>query len=801
MKIMLKKIIILSILFFVSCGDESTFVSKIPEVTAGGTPEGVVLYAMGDHNYPPFEFNDANGNPEGFNVDIIRSVAKVMNLNIELKLGPWNMVRSKLENRKIDILIGMYKTPERMKKADFTIPHFITTYVIFTRQGSDIKKPQDIKGKTVLVQEGDLGHDFIKGNGTAGSIITKSEVEEILSALSSGEGDCAIAAVMQGQIIIQNKGIKNLKYIAEPLVQRNYCIAVKKGDAELLAKINEGLNVLKSTGEYDRIYEKWFGVYEYKGIISSGHVMVLVYVLAGLLAVIAGIYIWNISLKRKIREIETLFRTVFETSPYSISLSRADTTAYYMVNKAFEKLTGFSQDEVSGKTPGEIGIKMREADFKMLFDKLMREERVDNERIVIRNRSGEDRYCVISVVFITLRGEKFVLTMTADMTETRRLEEQLRQSQKMEVVGQLAGGVAHDFNNMLAGITGGAELLMRNIEPDSKIAKYADMILKGAERASELTTKLLAFSRMGKTVMKNIDIHETILSSIAFLERSIDKKISIITDFRAETHFVKGDYALLQNAILNLGLNARDAMADGGEIKISTENILIDNNTVSPAPELKTGLYIKIVVSDTGTGISPEIAGRIFEPFFTTKSVGKGTGLGLSAVYGTVHEHNGAIRVNSEPGRGSSFTIYFPAGDKSGETNSEENEELARYSGKVLVIDDEPLVRNTAEGFLAEMGFHVVTAESGIDGVKLYRERAEEISFVLLDMVMPGMSGQETLKALREINSEVKVIFSSGFTRKKVLVENSGKDDLYFVQKPYRLRDLSQAVKAIMAVK
>ncbi len=798
---MLKKLIILSCILFVSCGDESPVVSKIPEYTSGGTREGVIRHAMGDHNYQPFEYNDENGNPAGFNVDIINSVAKVMNLNIELKLGQWNMVRAKLENREIDLLIGMYKTPERMKKADFTIPHFIATYVIFTRRGSDIKKSQDIKGKTVLVQDGDLGHDFIKENGAAGNIITKREVEDILTALSSGEGDCAIAAVMQGQIIIKKKGIRNLDYIAEPLVQRNYCIAVKKGDAELLAKLNEGLNVLKSTGEYDRIYEKWFGVFENEGLLPTRYMQILVSVLAGLLVVIAGIYLWNISLKRKIKEIETLFRTVFETSPYSISLSRVDTTAYYMVNKAFEKLTGFSQDEVSGKTAKEIGIEMRAADFNMLFDKLMREGRVDNERIVISNRSGEDRQCVVSGVILTLRGEMFVLTMCVHMTETKRLEEQLRQSQKMEVIGQLAGGVAHDFNNMLAGITGGAELLMRNIEPDSKLLKYADMILKGAERASELTTKLLAFSRMGKTVMKIIDIHETILSSIAFLERSIDKKISIITDFRAENHFVKGDYALLQNTILNLGLNARDAMADGGEIKISTENILIDNNTVSPAPELKAGLYIKIIVSDTGAGISPEVAGRIFEPFFTTKSVGKGTGLGLSAVYGTVHEHEGAISVESEPGRGSSFTIYLPAVDNSGEIYSEENEELARYSGTVLVIDDEPLVRNTAEGFLKEMGFHVITAESGIDGVKLYRERAEEISFVILDMVMPGMSGQETLKALREINSEVKVIFSSGFTRKKVLVENSGKDDLYFVQKPYRLKDLSQAVKAIMAGK
>jgi len=389
--------------------------------------------------------------------------------------------------------------------------------------------------------------------------------------------------------------------------------------------------------------------------------------------------------------------------------------------------------------------------------------------------------------------------MIVDMTEMMNLEEQLRQSQKMEVIGQLAGGVAHDFNNMLAGITGGAELLMRNVEPESKAARYAEMILNGAERASELTTKLLAFSRMGKMVMKNVNIHDVIVSAIAILERAIDRKITIFSEFKAEENTVKGDVTLLQNAFLNMGLNARDAMPEGGEIFFKTENVTIDEVTGdNQGKGLQPGTYVKISISDTGKGIPEEIKEKIFEPFYTTKAVGKGTGLGLSAVYGTVHDHGGIIEVSSMIDRGSIFTIYLPAGGGIVAADISGSEELFRFSGTVLVIDDEQLVRNTVEGYLREMGFTVITARDGIEGIEIYKERAPEIEFVILDMVMPGISGEETLRHLREIKDDIKVLYSSGFTRQKVMTDYIDGREFFFVQKPYRLSELADAVKRVM---
>lgn len=295
-------ITLITISMITSCGNGQEQLSPAYKETAGKETPGELLFAMGDYKYPPFEYNDSNGNPAGFNIDILRSAAAVMNLNVQIKLGHWGEIRKKLESGEIDIITGMFKTPEREKKADFTIPHFISTYVIFVRDGSDIKSIHDIKGRDVLVQEGDLGHDFIVDNGTAGRIITKREIENALISLSQGEGDCAIAALLQGTIFIDKLKLKNIKPLNEPVLQRSYCIAVRDGNSALLAKLNEGLNIIKTSGEYDRIYEKWFSVYETRKFFDHPYFRILFPVFLFLLITASGVYFWNIILQKKVRE-------------------------------------------------------------------------------------------------------------------------------------------------------------------------------------------------------------------------------------------------------------------------------------------------------------------------------------------------------------------------------------------------------------------------------------------------------------------------------------------------------------------
>ncbi|HNX25417.1 MAG TPA: response regulator [Spirochaetota bacterium] len=385
--------------------------------------------------------------------------------------------------------------------------------------------------------------------------------------------------------------------------------------------------------------------------------------------------------------------------------------------------------------------------------------------------------------------------MLRDVTDKKKLEEQLRQSQKMDVIGQLAGGIAHDFNNMLGGIIGSAEMLSIKLPDDSPLKIYASTILKGAERAAELTKNLLAYSRKGKIISTIIDIHEPIKDSIELLERTIDRRIEIRTDFMAEDPSVTGDPALLQNAFLNLGVNARDAMPDGGILLYSTKNVTIDG---SIHPGLVPGRYIEITVSDTGKGVPHNIIDRIFEPFFSTKEFGKGTGLGLAAVYGTIKEHRGEITVQSDPETGSIFKILVPVEGKTVISSPGFDSDIVYGTGCILFIDDEAIIRNIAHAQLIHMGYDVILAGDGEEGVELFKKEIDRISLVIIDLVMPKISGQETLRRILAIAPSTKIILVSGFNyyeKDNQLIDLGAAG---FIQKPFQISELSRLIAKII---
>lgn len=386
-----------------------------------------------------------------------------------------------------------------------------------------------------------------------------------------------------------------------------------------------------------------------------------------------------------------------------------------------------------------------------------------------------------------------VVLVFRDVTEQYRLENQLRQSEKLQAVGQLAGGVAHDFNNMLGGILGAAELLIKEVERESKAYRYADMISQAAGRAADLTEKLLDFSRKGKQLSTPVDIHAIIRETVSILERSIDKRIDLTCHLGASKSTVIGDPSQLQNAILNLGINARDAMLDGGSLRLSTENRVLDQTYCdSCAGEMWPGDYIMISVSDTGVGIPATMLGNIFEPFFTTKEQGKGTGLGLAAVYGSVQDHKGDIKVYSEAGKGSVFHLYLPVED-SRECRREDQAGIPERQGRgtILLVDDEEIIRAIAAPMLEEMGYTVLTAMDGEDGLRQYKQHLKTIDLVLLDMVMPRLNGTETFRAIRKINPEAKVVLSSGFARDARIEDLKAEGLLGFVKKPFRCGELA----------
>lgn len=394
-----------------------------------------------------------------------------------------------------------------------------------------------------------------------------------------------------------------------------------------------------------------------------------------------------------------------------------------------------------------------------------------------------------------------VLGMSENITEHKRLEGQLRQAQKMEAIGQLAGGIAHDFNNLLGGIMGYAELLLDSLSHDENSSADVREIIDTSQRAADLVAQLLAFSRRGKIQSITVDVHEVIDKAVKLLEHTIDRKIVIEREFKASARLTSGDPTQLQNAILNLAVNARDAMPDGGTLTFATDLVTLnDDFCCQHGLYAGGGVYIEVSVTDTGIGMDKEILSQIFEPFFTTKGVGKGTGLGLAAVYGIVREHSGAISVVSEPGQGSIFRVYLPVAEVETEaTPDTESEQLTPCRATILIVDDEDSIRKTAARMLADLGYEVVTARNGREALQLYNACSDDIDLIILDVVMPIMNGRETLEELRKINSEVKVLMSSGFN--PGAQPDGGRDvsSTDLVQKPYRKLDLARRVIAALS--
>lgn len=384
-----------------------------------------------------------------------------------------------------------------------------------------------------------------------------------------------------------------------------------------------------------------------------------------------------------------------------------------------------------------------------------------------------------------------------DVSERVEMEQRLRQGQKMDAVGQLAGGIAHDFNNMLSGIMGAADLLRCKLPEEQQ--PLAAIIVSSAERARELILKLLAFARKDKVAFVLLDVHGIIEETVAILRRTLDKKITIITELEAGYATILGDASQLHNSLLNLGINSGHAMPDGGQLRFASRVVELDAGFCGQSTfAIEPGRYLEITVSDTGCGITQEYQKRMFEPFFTTREQGKGTGLGLAAVYGTVVQHRGAISVDSEPGRGTDIRLLLPLPSGSVREIEQAEEHLVRGEGCVLIVEDEQIVRGIAKLMVERLGYHTLEAEDGRKGLELFLANRDAIDLVLLDMVMPVMDGYQCYRELRKLDGELPIVISSGFSREANLAELEQDRFSAFIRKPYKIGELSRTIAQAM---
>jgi PAS domain S-box-containing protein len=494
-----------------------------------------------------------------------------------------------------------------------------------------------------------------------------------------------------------------------------------------------------------------------------------------------------------------LFRSVWENSVDGMRLTD-EKGVIVAVNDAFGRLVGMESSALEGK-PFTIVYAESESRTEMLSrhrDQFLTRtpEPKGEQKCDLHN--GQTVMLEVTHSFVEVHGRTLLmLSLFRDVTLQRRLEEQLRQSQKMEAIGQLAGGVAHDFNNILTVIHGHASLLaMAELNPNG--ARSAQQIVSAAERAAALTRQLLAFSRRQIIQPKKLDLNLTVGHMTDMLGRLLGEDVTLELNYSPSPATVEADSGMMEQVLLNLAVNSRDAMPRGGKLAIRIAVVSVDPAHVELHPDARVGNFVCVSTSDTGCGIPKENLSRIFEPFFTTKEIGKGTGLGLATVYGIVKQHQGWIEVQSTLGKGTTFGIYIPfTGSATVDIDKPATQiKVKGGSETILLVEDEPPVRELVASVLQNYGYNILQAGSGQEAVGVWSEHKEKINLLLTDLVMPGnMNGHELAEKLRGERSGLKVIFTSGYSADIVSKDFKLDASLNFLQKPYHPNALALTVR------
>lgn len=462
-------------------------------------------------------------------------------------------------------------------------------------------------------------------------------------------------------------------------------------------------------------------------------------------------------------------------------------------NKKAEEFSGISYGEAKGRRIESVLPHF--TNNKEKIDQAILSKQVLQENGCEVHYKEQTRYEDITVFPLVDTHTSGAVIQIDDVTEQHEIRNELAHSRKLDAIGQLAGGIAHDFNNMLAGILGAAELMGAHLEDDPKVQAYLNLIIQSGQRAGDLTKKLLIFSRKGKVELAPISVTKAVQEAVSILKHSIDKRVSISLSINTEHSFIIGDISQLQNALINLGVNGGLAMPEGGKLSFTLDQVDLSKEYCEGHPfDIRAGQYLYIKVADTGIGIPPENIHNIFEPFYTTRQQGDGSGLGLAAVYGTIQLHNGAITVDSEEGKGTTFHIYLPLADQQGDEKKLSEGLPVRGSGRVLVVDDEEVIRLTAAGILERLGYEVLLANDGKSGLEIFSKEHTTIDVVIMDMIMPKMNGRECFFNMKEIQPGVRVIMASGFSRDADLKELKKAGLKGVLRKPYTMTQLSKAI-------
>ena len=802
------------------------------------------IVAGSELDYAPYALVTEDGRPDGFSVDLLKAVCDAMDIDVSFRVGPWNEIRRALEKGELDMLPLVSYSKERDRVLDFSMTHTVANGVIFKRAGSpDIKQTSDLRGKPIIVMRADAAHDWLVRNDITNDLLLADTVADSLQFLTDGLQEYALAPRLVGLLTAKELGLDTIETTG-PLIDaygRGYGFAVKSGNFTLLKKLNEGLSIVRATGQYDAIYQKWFGSVDPKGVpvaiilrygaISAGGVTVLsVLVLVWIIALRRTVRRQTKTLRtayteiehkvaertrelqaeagqrrqteRKLRKSEARFLSLAKAAPMVIVIRDLDGRIQW-ANEEMSRRTGMSLDEMVGKTSHDIHAPEVADEIARLDQKALESHEPQLVELTVRSQRGES-WPELNVRFPIEDGEGNVVGLGAvalDMTKQRAIELQLRQAQKLQVVGQLTGGIAHDFNNLLQVIQTNLELAMPTVIDRPTVTKLIEGALRAGRRGASLTEKLLAFSRRQTLRPAPLDLKGWIRTELSLLSRTLGEDVQIETRIEDSSVIVVVDEGALTNALLNIAINARAAMPKGGRLVITVRRQHLERETPIENDMLPKGDYVEIAVSDTGCGMSEEVLRQAFEPFFTTKDVGEGSGLGLSMVYGFARQSGGMVSIESELDRGTTVRILLPVADERPQlADSPPPERQERiHTLKVLLVEDDQDVRESTVAVLQSLGCEVIEAEHAgpVPGLLCQHD---DIDILISDVVLPGgRNGVELVEDALDLRPDLKVILVSGYP--EGTLEKSGLTETRFplLGKPFTTAELSEALARVMA--
>jgi len=653
----------------------------------------------GDHNYPPYEFINANGQPDGFNIDLVRAIAKHQGINIDIQLGPWSEMVKGLKDGSIDMLPGMFYSSQRDQQFNFSAPHTLVSHVIVSRKSApEIDNLAQLKGINVAVQRGDIMHDKARELGYTDNLVLAQGQEECFDLVAYGDVDYALMSRLSALYWIKHSGAPNLRLSEQSVVTPEYCFATAPENQYLLQTFDHGMSELKATGTYRQIRQKWLEPLGEEGIDRQTLVKYSIFIAGPIFALLSLSLLWTYTLRKRV-------------------------------------------------------------------------------------------------------GQQ-TLALQAQINERLKAEEKLHQKFKMEAIGIMAGGIAHNFNNNLAIILASLDLALHERSNADKAERLLTNARTATLRSRDLVQQILTYSHRGSTEKKALDlstvVKETVSLARSTIPTSVEIELYIAPDaLSASTYANEGQ---IQEAILNLCNNAVHAMDEKGEIEISLDSVWAEEN-IMPAPyECEAGRFLRLMIRDNGCGMNQDLLDKIFDPFFTTKGVGQGTGMGLATVQGMIKQHGGFVNVTSQPGVGSTFELYFPQMDSPAEAESETKENTQQLGGKekILVVDDEEILAELLHEQLDSLGYEVTSITSSTEAAKLFFANPDHFDLVISDQTMPELTGVEMLIQLKQIRPDIRSIICTGHSSK---IDEQKSSELHidaYLRKPVELPELDKTVREVL---